>query len=29
MSKTVQQKMQEQHRRWQSDGETWRADIEE
>lgn len=29
MSKTVQQKMHEQHRKWQSDYETWRADIEQ
>ena len=29
MSKTIQQKMHEQHRRWQSDSETWRADVDE
>ena len=29
MSKTIQQKMHEQHRRWQSDSETWRSDIDE
>jgi len=29
MSKTSQQKMHEQHRRWQSDSDTWRSDIDE
>ncbi len=29
MSKTIQQKMHEQHRRWQSDGDAWRSDISE
>jgi len=29
MSKTIQQKMHEQHRRWQSDSDTWRSDIDE
>ena len=29
MSKTIQQKMHEQHRQWQSDCETWRSDIDE
>lgn len=29
MSKTIQQKMHAQHRRWQSEAETWRADIDE
>lgn len=29
MSKTIQQKMHEQHRRWQSDSDSWRSDIDE
>lgn len=29
MSKTIQQKMHAQHRRRQSDSETWRADVDE
>jgi hypothetical protein len=29
MSKTIQQKMHEQHSRWQSDSDTWRADVDE
>ena len=29
MSKTIQQKMHEQHRRWQSDCDAWRSDIDE
>ena len=29
MSKTIQQKMHQQHRQWQSDSETWRTDIDE
>ena len=29
MSKTIQQKMHEQHRRWQSDSDAWRSDIDE
>ena len=29
MSKTIQQKLHEQHRRWQSDSDTWRSDIDE
>jgi len=29
MSKTIQEKMHNQHRRWQNDHETWRVDIDE
>lgn len=29
MSKTIQQKMHEQHRRWQSDAAAWRFDSDE
>lgn len=29
MSKTIQEKMHEQHRQWQNDHESWRIDIDE